>query len=280
MPLTPLQWTLAAATVIAEILLLTAMSRSRLRAKYPVFFNYIIFYLISLTFFMFATPRISPAQYFYAYWSLMAVGMCLGFGALYEVFVHILKPYQALADFAKLLFGWVLAFLLLASVLTAIVTSGSQPHRICTAIDVCERSVELMQCGFLLLLVLFATRLGLSWRSPAVSVMTGIGILAALDLSGSYLVARIPVVAHSWDVMNALCCLAINVSWFLSMTLPQPQRRSAEDSPARLILQRWNEAILATPLVRRNNEAALPVESFLPGVERAVERVMARRISN
>jgi hypothetical protein len=37
---------------------------------------------------------------------------------------------------------------------------------------------------------------------------------------------------------------------------------------------------MATPLVARNNQASLPVESFLPGVERAVERVMARKMAN
>jgi hypothetical protein len=68
--------------------------------------------------------------------------------------------------------------------------------------------------------------------------------------------------------------------WMYLISRPEPARKTVLDSPSRLIFQRWNEVLMATPLVARNNQASLPVESFLPGVERAVERVMARKMAN
>jgi hypothetical protein len=137
-----------------------------------------------------------------------------------------------------------------------------------------------MQCGFLLLLVLFETRLGLSWRSPAICIMLGIGVLAASDLSGSYITAQSPSWSYALDIISACVSLMIYSAWLASMIIPQPARKSALDSPSRLIFQRWNEALVATPLVGRRNEAFAmsSVESFLPGVERTVERVMARKM--
>ena len=277
MHLSPIEWILAVAAPVVQIAILTAMWKRKFRATFPIFFNFIAFTLITTILLTVFITRVSSVQYFYAYWAVAAVTMFLGFGALYEVFVHILKPYAALVDLGKLLFRWVVLFLLLASVLTAVVTSGSQPHKICTAVQLAERSIELMQCGFLLLLVLFETRLGLSWRSPAVCIALGIGVNAALDLSISYLHSIVPGWNYGLDLLNGVAFAAINACWLASLMLPQPQRKTALDSPTRLIFQRWNEALLATPLVKRT-PSPFPVESFLPGVEQTVERVMARKM--
>lgn len=277
MHLSPIEWILAVATPVVQIAILTAMWKRKFRVTFPIFFNYIAFTLLTNIFLTTFITRISSVQYFYAYWSIAAVGMFLGFGALYEVFVHILKPYSALVDLGKLLFRWVVVFLLLASVLTAVVTSGSQPHKICTAVQLAERSISLMQCGFLLLLVLFEARLGLSWRSPAVCIAIGIGVMAALDLSVSYLTEKMPGWGYGLSVLTGVNCVIVHSCWLVSLMLPQPQRKTALDSPTRLIFQRWNEALLATPLVKRT-PSPFPVESFLPGVEQTVERVMARKM--
>jgi hypothetical protein len=96
----------------------------------------------------------------------------------------------------------------------------------------------------------------------------------------TFLRQRFPQWAPQFDLANGLIGSGILLMWFINFLLPEPKRRTANDSPGRLILQRWNEVLISTPILSRNNQAALPVESFLPGVERAVERVMARKMSN
>lgn len=278
MHLTPVEWFLAITPIVVQILLLSTMVKRKFRATFPILFNYVIANLVAQSSMALVAPHLAPLQYFYAFWSITAVIMILGFGALYEVFVYVLKPYSALVDLSKLLFRWAILFLFLASLLTAVVTNGTQAMKICTAIFVLERSIQLMQCGLLLLFVLFEKRLGLSWRSPAVCIMLGIGVSAAVDLSRSYL--RTTSLLHPLDLLNDCVYIGMFALWLVSMRLARPKQQTVQDSPTRLILQRWNEALLATPLVARNNQASLPVESFLPGVERAVERVMARKMAN
>ena len=64
--------------------------------------------------------------------------------------------------------------------------------------------------------------------------------------------------------------------------LPEPARKTAQDSPTRLILQRWNDVLMNTPLVSRGPGTELAfstVDSFIPGVEKTVDRVLSRKMA-
>jgi hypothetical protein len=50
------------------------------------------------------------------------------------------------------------------------------------------------------------------------------------------------------------------------------------DSPSRLIFQRWNEALSTYTARGEIAMAANGVNSFLPGVEETVDRVLARKM--
>lgn len=281
MQLSVMQWLLVVGEVTLKALILVVMIRGKFRSKYPFFFNFIAFTLLALVVQIALIPRISAVGYFYLYWGPMAVATLLSFGVMYEAFAGILKPYSALVDLGKLLFRWAFVFLAMASLLTALATNGDQSDKLCAAIQLLDRSCDLMQCGLLMLLVLFESRLGLSWRNPMVCIMAGFGANGALALAKSFVVNRVPAWTYGLEMVSAISALAIFAAWFASFVLPQPARQTAKDSPANLIFQRWNEALMATPLVARKNQAAFaPVESFLPGVEQTVERVLARKMMN
>jgi hypothetical protein len=77
--------------------------------------------------------------------------------------------------------------------------------------------------------------------------------------------------------------IAVYLGWYICFSLPQPALRTAQDSPTRLILQRWNEVLVDTPLLGNKTTADVtvaPVESFLPGVEKTVERIMASKMTH
>ncbi len=222
----------------------------------------------------------SCQQYFYVYWLLGLLYLGFEFAVIYELIVNALKPYSALIDLGKMIFLWAAAFLLIASVITAITTIGSQTTKLQAVAFVIERSLRLIECGILMLFFLFEKRLGLAWRSMNVAIAAGMGFTSAIDLGSSYLRTTFPAQALFIDCAYSAAFIGVLTFWAMSFAdKKQPANVSVLESPGRLIFQRWNESLAAYGL----GDGALvgnSFESFLPSVERTVERVMARKMVN
>lgn len=279
MHLSVIQWIPIFATVLLQMVILAVLVRRKLRSSFPFFFNFVALSLISISVRAALFSWLSPSECFYLRWTLLGLATLLSFAVMHELFVHILRPYSALVDLGKLLFRWAIAFLILVSLVTAVATSEPDTTKVFATIEALARCSQFIQCGLLLLFVLFQGRLGLSWRSPAICVMLGFGINATVALASSFFFSRFPSWSSALSWAGPLTCVAVYAGWLSAFMLPQPQRRTVQDSPTRLIFQRWNEALMATPLVSRKHQIAMsPIESFLPGVEQTVERVMARKM--
>lgn len=272
------QWLVPVSVFFLEAAVLVFLIRRKRRSDAPVFFNYIIFNMFQAVVLAIA-QRGSAQQYFYVYWATTAVVMMFNFLVLYEIFVNALKPYSAVIDLAKMLAGWAAAFLLITGVLTAFAAGGSHATKVCAAISLIERSIQLMQCGVLLLMGLFGSRLGLSWRAQGMSVALGLGVTSAVGMVESYLQAQLTQFATALNMMDGLLWMSVVALWAYTAAKPEAARASAQSSPTRLILQRWNEALISY----QQGDLAFAsssVEHFLPSVERTVERVMARKMMN
>lgn len=271
-------WVLTISSLCLQLGILAVMVKRKLRGNFPFFFLYTAYCIVQLLIAI-AALRL-PYQYFvYVYYTLMAVNLLFGFAIMYEVFINILKPYSAVIDLGKMLFYWAGLFLLLVGVLTAFVTGGSQSDMLSAAIMIVQRSIQLMQCGLLLLLLLFETRLGLSWRSHSMSIGLGLGSFSAIALILCYVQNHLPPgQAAIVPLVSTISSVAVSAFWGVSLLLPEPQRKNVMDSPSRLIFQRWNEGLAGTPLVASNQLAFSSADSFIPGVEKAVERVLARKM--
>lgn len=280
MHISQFQWILIAIAVVAasvQIFTLRILNQRKLRSEFPVFFRYTLFCVIggaiALVPFVVSCP-----QYFYVYWTLTAVTMVLEFGVLYELLVSALKPYSALIDLGKMLFRWAAVFLILAALLTAFATTGSGNNKLIAASELLQRTVRLMQCGLLLLFFGLEKRLGLSWRTHSMGIALGLGIYAGVDLSTTYLIDRVPALTGSLQIFANLVYLGAASLWAYSLAKPEPVRSNVLDSPRRLIFQRWNEALLTHSVRGEMAFASAGMESFLPGVEQTVDRVLARKI--
>jgi hypothetical protein len=254
------------------------MFQRKLHNELPHFFRYVCFVAISsvIVFALCDTPYHDPA-----YWvsSFVYSGLC--FLVFYEVFVRLLKPYAAVIDLARMLFKWLGAFLLLVAVMGALASGGNAKVRLEAALSLIDRSLMLMQCGILMLLVVFEKRLKISWRSYSASITIGLGVSAAVGLIVSYLASAVSLYS------GTLLYLAQNVVfltfvgyWAVMLQQRESQRKNVLESPSRLVFQRWNEVLSSTPLVAQGNQFAMAeVDSFIPGVEKTVERIMARKMS-
>jgi hypothetical protein len=278
--ITQTQWILIAVAVMGiavQACTLVILNRRKLGSEFPVFFRYtalcIASSLVGLTPFIFYCP-----QYFYLYWVLSTIIMVFEFAVLYELLVNALKPYSALIDLGKMLFRWAAVFLILAALLTAFATSGSGSNKIVAAAELLQRTVRLMQCGLLLLFFGLEKRLGLSWRNHSMSIALGLGIYSGVDLSTTYLIDRIPAHVGAFQIFTNLVALSAMFFWAASLARPEPSRNNVLDSPSRLIFQRWNEALISYGHRGDMALATSSVESFLPGVEQTVERILARKM--
>lgn len=261
--------------VLAGTIVFLLLRRNR-AADFPIFLTYcgsfIVIALLSWSVFLFVScGRGGCEQYMRVFWTVSILHMALEFGVMYEIFRNALKNYSALADLGKMLFGWASIFLLVTATLTAFATSGPSATKLAAAFAVVERSMRLMECGLLLLFFFFEKRLGLSWRNPNVSIALGLGTTASVDLILSYLKVRFPHLVATWDVVNSAGFMFVLAGWNYCLAARRPAP-AAVGTPSRLVLQRWNESLVETRYAT--------VESFLPGIEKTVDRVLARKIAN
>lgn len=276
MQMSQVQLALALISVAMTGTVMFVMAKRNLRNAYPLLFSYLginAFAVLVLT----VLYRFAIGQYFYAYWTTSTLLMMVGFAVQYEVFVDILKPFSAVIDLGKMLFFWAAGFLLLAGFMTALVTSGTHTSKMVVAVDLCDRCVHLMQCGLMLLLVVFEKRLNFSWRSSGMCVAIGLGVIAAMDLTVSYAQSRWPAQNQSLAMLNSIVFLGVMGFWALRLASREAEPAKPADAPSRLIIQRWNDALISY----RHGDLALSsvgVSSFLPGVEQTVDRVMARKM--
>jgi hypothetical protein len=269
---------LAAMAALVQLLVARILVKRKLRSEFTIFFTYCCFGIVMVAVGMAGYAFSSNSQYFYVYWVLSFLYMALEFGIMYEIFVNALKPYSALIDLGKMLFRWAGVFLLFAAVLTAIATSGSTSSKCLCAVALVERSMRLMQCGFLLLFFFLERRLGLSWRNHNATIAIGMGATAAMDLCVSYLSTHYPGWGSGLSMVNSVFYIGVLLFWASALAVPEPGRKSVLDSPSRLIFQRWNEALLTYSARGDFALATGSVNSFLPNVEQTVDRVLARKI--
>lgn len=279
MHFTATQWLITVGQVALSGLILEVLVRKKLRSTFPFFFSFIVWSFLSTLAVQLLLFAMSRNVYHYVFFGFNSIGTVLSFGVMYEVFLHILKPYPALMDLGGLLFRWAFVFLALASVCSAVAAGGATTDRVLLGI---QQNSDLMECGLLLLLAFFESRLGLSWRSPTIFIMLGFGVYGVMDLASALLYPA-GASSGSFSLALQLAGIAVYLGWYICFSLPQATRRTAQDSPTRLILQRWNEVLVSTPLLSSSNDidsTADPVESFLPGVEKTVERIMAGKMTH
>src|SRR5258708_37489178 len=100
-----------------------------------------------------------------------------------------------------------------------------------------------MQCGLLMLVVIFEARLGLSWRNHGMCIAIGLGAFAAFEMAISFIRIQQPTWQVGLDVTTGVGSLGLALYWTASMMLGEPERKTAQDSPSRLVLQRWDEVL-------------------------------------
>jgi hypothetical protein len=250
-------WALSLAVVVT-------MVRRKLRLEFPFFFAYAVFQVISVPVHFALYQRGVYVDYFYAYWTSSAIGIGLGLAVLYEVFQHVFRPYAALRGLGSMLFRWATLVLLLVGVVTAL-SAPSGPSLLINAIMSLERSIRMMQCGLLLLLLLFSPQLGISWRSHLFGITAGFGGYSAVALTQITLRAHLGIPSDAaYSLINSLAYTLATATWLSYLLAPERARRAVRVQP---VPDGWDFALQGIGRTQ-------PPDSFLSNMQKTVDRVL------
>jgi hypothetical protein len=222
--------------------LATVMRIRRLDREWPAFFAYCAFSAARTPILFWVYHR--TAAYFYCYWVAEAVGTILALAAIYEVFLHLFRSYDASARLAQSLFRWVGAALVLAAAVTAMAVPGNNANRLMAASLVVDRSVQLVQCGLLLFLFAATAYLRLSWRSHAFGIAMGFGVFLGVTLAEVAVRAQVGLISDG--TLNLVKMASYTCAVLVWMTyLLAPQRAEAPAATPRVEnVKSWNQALL------------------------------------
>jgi hypothetical protein len=279
MSMSTIQWLLSGGFALVLLLILGVLHVRKISSYFPVLVQFTIFTFIGTLILMIVSAVWTCSGYNYFFWIFTALYTLLVFGAFHEAFLYLLKPFSAVIDLGKMLFRWATFFLLFTALLTALTTAGSGNNRIIAGIQLLERSCDLMQCGLLLLLVTFQARMGFSWRSRGMSILLGLGSYSAFDMTYSYMLEHFRTWGTQLNFANQIISIVVFGFIAVAMWLPEPARRRAQDSPKLLILQRWNDVLSGHGFGPVPAHAMSFADSFIPGVEQTVERILAGKIT-
>jgi hypothetical protein len=250
-------WALSLAVVVA-------MVRRKLRPEFPFFFSYAAFQVVSVPAQFVLYQRGVYADYFYAYWVSSALGIGLGLTVLFEIFQHAFRPYAALRGLGSMIFRWAALVLLLAAVITALSAPTGQSPLI-TAILSLERSIRMMQCGLLILMLFFSPQLGLSWRSHLFGIAAGFGSYAGVSLTLVSLRVQLGIPGDTaYSLINSGAYTFAALLWFAYLLAPEPARQAVRVQP---VPDSWDFALQGI------GRTQAP-DSFLSNMEKTVDRIL------
>jgi len=231
-----------AATPAVQALVVIAMMRRRLHRDFPWFFRYAVYAAISnlVNVSLFFLHRLDGTAVAYALFLQELGCVILRFAIIYELFIIAIRPYPALRNTAHWVFRICMAALILGGVaLAASYRWAPSNSLVLGSLNLGDRTVDVVQCGILLLLLLLSNYLRLSWRDYAFGIAIGLGIYASVDLSiASILVytSKLPInqqrlIAFRVSILSMSTYLLCNLMWLVYAFLPERVSTVVSDIP-------------------------------------------------
>ena len=230
-------------------ILLLWMIRGRLYKQFPTFALYTIWAVVQSVVLvaMNYAPFVSGDQYFAAYLAGRIGTVVLSFAVTYEIFRHVLHSYPALTNLGSgLLRGATVVLLMVAVGLAWLAPAAGDPHSM-AAFYALDRAVNILLCGLLVFVFVFAGYFGLPWRGQVFGITLGMGILATVDLGTYAIRTQIEPIAPNLttsilSVINQGTYLLSVAVWTVYLWAPETAHAPAARLPE-VDLQEWNQGL-------------------------------------
>jgi len=165
-----------------ELAVVVVMLIRGLYRKLPYFFAYAAYDAIG-TIVLTALQKHHPAAYFYSYWYGEIISWVLACAVIYEIYASLLREYAALQKLGAFLFWLMGAVLVLIALWAAFNSPGSDTFRFVRAVLNLERSMRIVQAGLLVVLFIFASFFGLSWKNYLFGIALGLAVYVCAELA-------------------------------------------------------------------------------------------------
>jgi hypothetical protein len=155
-----------------------------LHKEFPAFFCYAIFeaagggilYAIDIS------PSVSGPVYWWSFFFFLVIEIFVKFVVIGEVFTHLLRRYSPLGKLAKVLISAVGIILVFTATIIAAYANPTSFWLI-SATRILGRSVNVVLCGLIVFIFVFAAHFHLRWPRPVFGITLGFGIVASAYLA-------------------------------------------------------------------------------------------------
>ncbi|HKT68043.1 MAG TPA: hypothetical protein VJP83_01340 [Terriglobales bacterium] len=235
---------------LGNAIALWLMFRRRLLREFPFFFCYLSFHIVEgfISVFLYRHFGRDSWAYLYEWWAAQGIGIGLRFGVIWEIFSHMFRRYEGLRHAGAIVFRSAAVLLVVVAVLAAVAGPAHEPdfarNLALNGGVVLERSLDVVQCGLLLLLFLFASYFALTWRNYVFGIALGFGVIASVELLAAALATQFRSVSDV--VLNSLPRIAYAVAtiiWVVYLAGSEPPRPNLTALPQH-DLEKWNQELL------------------------------------
>jgi hypothetical protein len=227
------------------IILLWGMVYRGLHRQFPMFFSYAALQVIQSGILLAISRHFGfHEQYHRAYSVTIAMSASARFCVIHELFSHFFHEYPLLVGPGRVVLRGATIALLLVAVGLAVLAPGNSADFLLNATYALDRTVSVLQCGLMISLFVFSRYFALSWRSPAVGIALGLGILASVALATSTIRLHLGVFGNHalnfFTMATYHCCVLI---WMFYLMAPARERRHTSMTLPQSDLHIWNQEL-------------------------------------
>ncbi len=231
---------------LVQIPIVMIMVRRKMVREFPIFFVYTCFQILqtAVLFTIDQSDRFTWEHYNRSWITEEYISAALRFAVIHEIFQHVFRSYPALQQLGGRLVRWSTVLLMIAAVLLVAYSTGTNLDRVSLVLVVVNRTVNIMQVGLVVLLLLLVKYLHLSWSTYVFPIALGLGLYASAMLVNTALQAHFGAFFDAY-LTNQIehgaysCCVLV---WLTGLLLPQPAAKQIE-APAIHELEDWNAAL-------------------------------------
>ena len=236
-------WILSA---VLESVLVIAMLRRRVFARFPFFFAYVTAdaCFTAILFAMDKLPLISGRLWWQVYLVRLALAAALRFGVVWEVFGHIFKTYSVLNRFGKPLYRIALVGFFLAGIAAAAVTHAHEAYRAMAVLHLLQQTASILLMGLLGSLFVFSAFFGLPWRSFVFGIALGMGSDAAVNLAAAAIKEYFGFSGSIYLNLLTLASSSVSVLiWLFYLLMPEQGGDRTTENISQLDVELWSKEL-------------------------------------
>lgn len=223
-----------------KIVIAVLLTGKRLYRRYPMFYTFAVYNVVLNACLLLA--RTSHSAYFYTFCAGRLLDAVLSFAVIYEIFVQLFAPYDALRKITSVSIKWTAAVLLLIGVLLA-TSPSADTDRFLGILLVAERSVAVIQTGLFVFLFAFASSFGITWRHYVFGISVGFGIIGSVTLAALTMRTQVGGSGHNiFNIVQMVAYIAALAIWLSYLVAREPESPRVTSMPS-TNLEAWNHAL-------------------------------------